>query len=376
MRFLHISDLHLGRRLHEHDLYDDQVYILKQITQIAVDQQVNAVFIAGDVYDKNVPSIGAVTLLDEFLTGLSRQKIQVFLISGNHDSADRLAFGGRLLKNSGVHVAAVFNDGLVCHTLQAGSRPVHIWGLPFVRPSAVRAALDDETIETYTDAVAALVRHAPMGEGTHILLAHQFVTAAGSTIETCDSETISLGTLDNVDAAVFEPFSYVALGHIHTPQAVGRDTLRYCGSPLAYSVSETPGKKSVTVVEVTTEGEVRQQQIVLSPRRQVRRITGTLEQLLNAATASDDYIYARLTDERLPVDAAPRLRTVYPNLTNVEFEALHTALAAQSGPDVDSLTLKSPAQLFEMFYSQVHGQALNQEETDLLHRVLGEEAEK
>ena len=253
MKFLHLSDLHLGRRLCEVDLYEDQRHILNQCLAMATEHRVDGVLVAGDVYDRSVPTVGAVALLDEFLTGLCRANIPVYLISGNHDSADRLGFGSQLLKAGGVHLAAVFSGGLEHYVLQDEFGPVHLWALPFIRPSQVRAALSEETIESYTDAVADLIRAAgPDFSARDLIMAHQFVTSGGKSPETCDSETLHLGTLDNVDAAVFEGFDYVALGHIHGLQKVGAEYIRYCGSPLAYSVSEVRHHKAAVLVEQPT----------------------------------------------------------------------------------------------------------------------------
>lgn len=375
MRFLHISDLHLGRSLCGMDLFCDQEYILQQIIQIALDQQVQGVLVAGDVYDKSLPSVDAVNLWDDFLTRLCRHGLPVWAISGNHDSADRLAFGGRLLRGSGVHLAAVFGGQLQCDVLQDEYGPVHLWSLPFVRPGAVRKALPEAAIETYTDAVAALVRAAaPDPAARNLLLAHQFVTAGAAAPQVSGSELLNLGTLDNVDAGALDVFDYVALGHIHRAQWVGRPQVRYCGSPLAYSVSEALGQKSVTVVELGPKGRVETTQLPLSPRRPLRRIRGTLEALLQHAAPSEDYIYAQLTDETPPMDPAARLRGVYPNLVQIEFTL--PGRQAASAPALARLAQRTPRQLFEEFYQTVHGRPLDGEETALLDRILAEEAQQ
>lgn len=376
MRFLHCSDLHLGRRLCELDLWEDQRYILDQLLAIAADQEVDAVLVAGDVYDKGVPSLGAVALLDRFLTTLCERHTPVYLISGNHDSAERLAFGGRLLENSGVHLASAFGGRLERFVLQDRHGPVCLWALPFVRPSAVRAALPQEEIADYTGAVEALVRRAGPEPGCrNLLMAHQFVTGGGANPETCDSETVNLGTLDNVDMAVFEPFDYVALGHIHTPQPVGRDTVRYCGAPLAYSVTEARRQKTATVVELGAKGEVRLTEVPLSPLRPVRRVKGPLETLLQNAERSGDYIYAVLTDAAPPLDAAARLRSVYPNLARLEFDLANRPARQPSGPDPATLARRTPADLFAEFYEQVHGRPLSPEEQAVLDKALGREGQ-
>ena len=376
MRFLHCSDLHLGRRLCELDLLEDQKYILDQLLDIAASEGVDAVLVAGDVYDKGVPSLGAVALLDRFLTALCERHTPVYLISGNHDSAERLAFGGRLLESSGVHLASAFGGRLERFVLEDGHGPVCLWALPFVRPSAVRAALPEEQIGDYTGAVEALVRRAAPDRGCrNLLLAHQFVTSGGAGPETCDSETVNLGTLDNVDMGVFEPFDYVALGHIHTPQPVGRDTVRYCGAPLAYSVTESRRAKTATVVELGAKGEVRLNELPLSPLRPVRRLKGPLEALLQSAERSGDYIYAVLTDETPPLDAAARLRSVYPNLARLEFDLANRPARQAPGPDPATLARRTPADLFAEFYEQGHGRPLSQEEQAMLERALEREGQ-
>ncbi|HJB21761.1 MAG TPA: exonuclease SbcCD subunit D [Candidatus Fournierella merdavium] len=374
MRLLHLSDLHLGRRLCEADLFEDQKYILDQILQIALFEGVQGVLVAGDVYDKGVPSVGAVNLWDDFLTALCQHRLPVWAISGNHDSADRLAFGGRLLERSGVHLASVFTGRIARFEARDEFGPLTVWALPFVRPAAVRTFLPDETIESYTDAAAALVRAAAPDEGgRNILLAHQFVTAGASVPEASGSELLNLGTLDNVDASAFAPFDYVALGHIHGAQSVGRDSVRYCGSPLAYSVSEALGQKSVTVVEVGPKGQVTAKQVPLSPLHPLRRVQGPLEALLQSAVPSQDYIYARLTDDVPPLEPAARLRSVYPNLVRLEF-VLPDAPAADT-PALRQLAMRTPRQLFEEFYKGVHGRGPDDEEKAFLDEVLGEEAE-
>lgn len=375
MRFLHCSDLHLGRKLCELDLLEDQRYILDQLLAIALDEKVDAVLVAGDIYDKGVPSLGAVALLDYFFTALCEKQVPVYVISGNHDSAERLAFGGRLLGPSGVHLASAFGGRLERFVLEDKYGPVCLWALPFVRPSAVRAALPEEGIADYTGAVAALVRlAAPEAGCRNLLMAHQFVTGGGAGPETCDSETVNLGTLDNVDAGVFEPFDYVALGHIHTPQAVGRETVRYCGAPLAYSVTESRRGKTATVVELEEKGRVRLTELPLAPLRPVRQLKGPLEALLQSAERSGDYIYAVLTDETPPLDAAARLRSVYPNLARLEFDLANRPARQAPGPDPATLARRTPADLFAEFYEQVHGRPLSEEEQALLQTALeGEE---
>ncbi len=379
MRFLHCSDLHLGRRLYEYDLAEDQRFILDQMVQIAQDEKVDAVLVAGDVYDKGVPTLDAVGLLDDFLTKLSQKGIAVYLISGNHDSADRLSFGGRLLEASGIHLASGFRDGAVCYELQDQYGPVFLWSLPFVRPSAVRPLFPDEELADYTDAVRALVQKmSPDTSCRNLLMAHQFVTAGGKGPESSGSESMSLsvGTLDNVEASVFEPFDYVALGHIHSPQSIGRPAVRYCGAPLAYSISESKSQKTITLVDMGPKGQLNIQEIPLQPMRPVRGLRGTLEQLLTHGEKSEDYIYAVLTDEVPPMDCQAQLRVLYPNLVNLRFAPLEKTVQSAGEGDFSHVAQRSPVQLFEEFFERVHGRAMNEQEQALLDEAMGKEAKE
>lgn len=378
MRFLHCSDLHLGRRLYEYDLAEDQRYILNQMVQIAEDEKADAVLVAGDVYDKGVPTLDAVGLLDDFLTQLSQKGIGVYIISGNHDSADRLSFGGRLLEASGIHLASGFKEGAVCYELQDQYGPLRLWSLPFVRPSAVRPLFADREIANYTEAVQALVEKMNLDPGSrNLLMAHQFVTASGKGPEASGSESMSLsvGTLDNVEASVFAPFDYVALGHIHSPQSIGRPEVRYCGAPLAYSISESKAQKTVTLVDMGPKEQVQIREIPLEPLRPVRGIRGTLEQLLTHGEKSEDYIYAQLTDEVPPLDCQARLQVLYPNLVNLRFAPLEKAVQTAGEGDFSHVAQRSPVQLFEEFFERVHGRVMNEQEQTLLEEAMGKEAE-
>ncbi len=374
MRFLHCSDLHLGRKLYEYSLEEDQAHILDQLARMAEEEKADAVLVAGDVYDKGIPSLDAVGLLDDFLTRLSSKKIPVYLISGNHDSADRLAFGGRLLRASGVHLASGFSGRAQCVRLQDEYGPLCLWSLPFVRPSAVRAAFPEKDIPDYTAAVRVLVEAMGLDTGIrNLLMAHQFVTAGGKGPETSESETVSLGTLDNVDASVLDDFDYVALGHIHRPQCMGRPEVRYCGAPLAYSVTESTTPKTATLVELGQKGSVQITELPLLPLHPLRQITGELSQLLAHGVPSQDYVYAVLTDPVPPVDGAGRLRALYPNLVRMEVRLPGPKTGAAKGPELSKIASKSPAELFREFYAQVHGREMEPEELRLLYAALDEE---
>ena len=371
MKCLHLSDQHLGRRLREADLEEDQNYLLNEIFNIAVEKRVDAVLIAGDVYDRSVPTVGAVRMFDEFLTRLSQASIPVYVISGNHDSAERLGFADRLLDEKGVHLACVFDGQLVRYPCRDDFGPVTIWAMPFLKPASVRRFYPEESIESYTDAVAVVLKKAnPDFSQRNVLIAHQFVTAVGWDTQRCESETLSLGTLDNVDASVFDGFDYVALGHVHSAQRVGRDTIRYCGAPFKYSVDEARGEKGVLLVELGEKGQVDVEKIPLHFLRDVRRVKGTLEQILSGVQPSEDYLHVVLTDETPLIDAAARVRAVYPNLVKLEFSARHGQTDASDR--AQEMLHKTPLELFGDFYRQVHGSDLSDEETAVMKQVFEE----
>ena len=373
MKFIHLSDLHLGKRVNEYSMLEDQRYILKKIIRIVEDERPQGVLIAGDVYDKSVPTAEAVALLDDFLVQLSRRGLQVYLISGNHDSADRLGFGSRLLASRGVYLASSFEGRLEHYQLEDEHGTLHLWALPFIRPSMVRSQWPQEQIDDYTQAVEVVIRHAQLDPSArNVLMAHQFVTASGRCPETCDSESLSLGTLDHVEAGVFDGFDYVALGHLHGPQQVGRPQVRYSGSPLAYSVSEVHHKKSAVLVELGPKGQVECKQLPFAPLRPLRQPKGPLEQLLEHAQPSGDYIHAILTDEQPPLNAAPRLRSVYPNLVKLDFAPKAREQNASSRRWQKNIHSTSPLELFGAFYESVHHRPMNAQEQTVMEQVFEE----
>ncbi len=371
MKLIHLSDLHLGKRVHEYPMLEDQTYILRSILRIVEDETPDAVVIAGDVYDRPVPPAEAVRLFDDFLFGLALLCGNVFVISGNHDSAERIAFGGRLMSGSGVHVSRVYDGTAQAHVLTDEHGELAVYLLPFVRPAEVRALFPDEPIDGFTDAVACAVRHMNIDPARrNILVTHQFVTGA----ERSDSEDVSVGGADGVDAAVFDPFDYVALGHLHGPQRVGRDTLRYCGSPLKYSFSEKDQKKSVTVVELGAKGSVNVRTAPLTPLREMREIRGSYDELTLRKnyenTAADDYLRVILTDEEDVPDAMRRLRTVYPNIMRLAYDNRRTR--SESSPDggaaaVDGIT---PLALFGELYEAQNGQPMSGEQQALAAAIF------
>lgn len=352
MKFLHISDLHLGKRVNEFSMTEDQRYILARILDVAREESPDGVLIAGDVYDKPVPSAEAVELFDGFLTDLARMT-EVFVLSGNHDSPERIAFGGRIMGASGVHLSPVYSGTLAPVTLKGDIGEVAVYMLPFVRPAHVRRFHPDEDIKTYTDAVRVALAHADETSAERrVLVAHMFVTGASRT----DSEDISVGGADNVDVSALAGFDYVALGHIHRPQNVAPG-VRYSGSPLKYSFSEIADKKSVTVVELGGKGEVSVRTVPLTPLRDLKEIKGTYAELTardsyEGTTYRDDYMHVILTDEDDVPEALGKLRVIYRNLMKLEYRNSRTsALGRVTAPE--AVRERTPAQLLgELFVKQ------------------------
>lgn len=376
---MHIADLHIGRRIGEFSLVDDQRFILRRMLEIADAEQPDAVLIAGDVYDKGLPPGDAVSLLDDFLTALAGRHLAVFLVSGNHDSPERLEFGSRLLTRNGLHIAGVFDGTLHAVALRDRFGPVTVWMLPFVKPAAVKPFFPDAQIDSYDAAVRTAVAAAGVNpDERNVLVAHQFVTGAGREPERSDSESVSVGGLDNVDFTAFDGFDYVALGHIHGPQWVGRTQVRYAGSPLKYSFSEARQHKSVTMVELGEKGDVAVRAIPLVPLHDMRELKGPIDRLLEAGAQADgraDYIRAVLTDEGEIFDAVGRLRAVYPNLMRLNFENARTAAAEDPAAQAEALERRAPLELFADFYREQNGTELSPEQRRLLTEILAETEE-
>lgn len=377
MKLIHLSDLHLGKRVNEFSMLEDQQYILTEILQIIDREKPDGVMIAGDVYDKSVPSAEAVALLDDFLVRLAKRDLQVFLISGNHDSPERMAFGGRLMAQSGVHLAPVYDGKVSPITLTDEYGPVNLYLLPFLKPAHVRQCFPEREILTYTDALAAAIEAMGVDPAQrNVLVTHQFVTGAAR----CDSEEISVGGTENVDVSVFGPFDYVALGHIHGPQQVGRETVRYCGTPLKYSFSEAKHQKSVTVVELGEKGAVSVRTVPLTPMRDLAELRGTYEELTfrgfyDGTSYPRDYVHITLTDEEDIPDAVSKLRIIYPNLMKLDYDNKRTraGIILEGAEDQQ----RSPLELLEEFYEKQNGQPMGEEQRafakSLMERIWEED---
>ena len=370
MKFIHLSDLHIGKRVNEVSMIEDQEYILHQILEQTDRIQPDAVLISGDVYDKSVPSGEAVTLFDNFLFALAERKLQVLIISGNHDSAERLAFGGRLMENKGIYLSPVYDGSIAPITLKDAYGSVSFWLLPFLKPAHVKRFYPEETIESYTDACRVAIENMNLDPTQrNVLLIHQFVTGSA----TCDSEEISVGGTDNVDAAVFEDFDYVALGHIHGPQNIGSERIRYCGTPLKYSFSETDHKKSITVVELGEKGTFLLETVPLVPKHDMRQIRGSYEEITARSfyqdTAVDDYLQITLTDEEDVPEAVSRLRVIYPNLMKLSYDNTRTRTAAVVDGALD-VQKKSQLQLFSELYEIQNGQPMNDVQQEFMRELI------
>lgn len=378
MKLLHLSDLHLGKRVNEVSMLDDQAFILQQILGIIDEAQPDAVLIAGDVYDKSVPSAEAVTLFDDFLVKLSKRKLPVLVISGNHDSPERLSFGSRLLDASGIHISPVYNGVIRPIVLHDAYGPVSFWVLPFLKPAHVKRFFPEDDIESYTDACRAAVSHMDIDRSArNILLTHQFVTGA----QTCESEELSVGGTDNVDASIFDCFDYVALGHIHNPQNIGSNRIRYCGTPLKYSFSEAAHQKSVTLVTLGEKGELHLELYPLRPKHDLREIRGSFAEVTDRTfytnTPTDDYLHVILTDEDDVPEAVGKLRLIYPNLMKLSYDNTRTREdnVIDAASDVQR---KTPLELFEELYELQNNQAMSEEQRkftqDLIESIWEERA--
>ena len=371
MKLLHLSDLHLGKRVNEFSMLEDQKYILSEIIQIVEKEAPDAVLIAGDVYDKSVPPAEAVELFDDFLVRLSRLGTQVFVISGNHDSPERVAFGGRLMDPSGIHMSPVYSGQVQPVPLTDAFGTVNIYMLPFVKPIHVRRFFPEAETGTYTDTLRTAVEQMSVDPAArNVLMTHQFVTGAWRS----ESEDISVGGTDNVDASVFDTFDYVALGHIHGPQHVGRETVRYCGTPLKYSFSEAGHQKSVTAVELGEKGSVQVRAIPLAPRRDMREIRGTYLELTAKSYydsfPKDSYLHITLTDEEDVLDAVGRLRVIYPNLMKLDYDNKRTRGGGAALEDAGPPERRSPLELFAEFYELQNCQPMGEEQRAFMQDLI------
>ena len=370
MKLIHLSDLHIGKRVNEVSMIEEQAYVFAQILRIIDDEQADAVLIAGDVYDKSIPSAEAVTLFDDFLCRLAQRKLPVLIISGNHDSPERLAFGNRLMDSCGIYISPVYDGNVQCVTLRDSYGEVNFYLLPFIKPAHVKRYFTDAQIESYTDACRVAVEQMQIDTTKrNVLLTHQFVTGA----TTCESEEISVGGSDNVDASVFEAFDYVALGHLHGPQNIGSNRIRYCGTPLKYSFSEEGHRKSVTVVNLGEKGQLELQLRPLQPKHDLCSIRGAFAEVTDksfySGTAVDDYLHVILTDEDDVPEAMGRLRVIYPNIMKLSYDNTRTR-ANRLIDGATDVQRKSPLELFSELYELQNNQPMSDAQRNLAQQLI------
>lgn len=360
MKIIHLSDLHIGKKVNGFNMIADQEDILKKILAAIEKEKPDVLLVAGDVYDRYLPAGEAVTLLDDFLTAVATFRVKVMLIGGNHDSAERLSFGSRLMEAGGVYIAGGYKGKTDPVVLEDEFGKVCFYLLPFVKPVDVTRFFPDAGINSYTDAVNAAIKQMELDTSLrNIIVTHQFVTGA----ERSESEDVAVGGADNVDAAVFDSFDYVALGHLHRPQRVGKDNIRYCGTPLKYSFSEANDSKSLTVVELAGKGNLRIREIPLAPLHDLREIRGKYSDLMNRQnyenTPVADYLHVVLTDEEEEYNAFAKLSKVYPNIMKLDYDNRKTRSRNDAAAIAQPAANLLPDALFETFFAQQTGREMS-----------------
>ena len=370
MKIMHLSDLHIGKKVNEYSMLQDQIYILKEILRIIDNEKVETVIIAGDVYDRSLPPNEALELFDEFLYQLSSRNVNVFVISGNHDSPERISYGGRMMTENKIFLSPVYDGNVKPISLNDDYGEVNFYLLPFIRPADIRRYFPDENIENYTDAVKVAIDNMNVDfSERNILITHQFVTGA----ELSESEDIIVGGTDNVSGEVFDGFDYVALGHIHREQTVGKDNIRYCGTPLKYSFSEAKHIKSVTILDFRDKENIEYSKIPLTPLRDMREIRGTYDELTlksnYESTNTEDYLHITLTDEEDIPDAIGKLRSIYPNIMKLDYDNLRTR-GSGIVDAIENIESKSPFELFADLFKQQNNQDMSEEQEEIMRNLI------
>lgn len=373
MKFIHLSDLHLGIRVNDFSMSEDQRYILDRILDIIDSEAPDGIIIAGDIYDKSMPPAEAVAMFDDFISSIAERKIKTFIISGNHDSAERIAFGSRIMNAGGIYLSPVYNGDIKPVVMEDEYGSVNIYMLPFVRPSAVRAFYPDDDTDSYSSAVGTAVKHMNADfTQRNIIITHQFVTGAVRS----DSEDISVGGTDNVSADIFADFDYTALGHIHKPQNIGSERIRYCGTPLKYSFSEAKQDKSVTVIELGKKGDVNVRTVKLIPLRDMTELKGSYEELMKKSFYegtgyTEDYVHITLTDENDIPDAVSKLRLVYHRLMKMDYDNARTKKQSII-EGMTSARETDPEKLFEEFFESQNNVPMNDEQAAFVSGIIKE----
>ena len=377
MKLLHLSDLHLGKILQEQSLLEDQEYMLKQIVEKIQKEKIEAILISGDIYDRSIPPTEAVNLLDSFLNTLIKElKRKVFIIAGNHDSKERLGFGNKIFENDGLYIESKYTGTLKKVELEDEYGKLNIYMLPFIKPIEVRKYFEDEEINSYEEAIHKIIEKEKINEQErNIILVHQFVTAGGNEPERTESEVLSLGGTENVDVSNFDKFDYVAIGHVHRPQRIGRDTARYSGTMLKYSFSEVNHKKTMPILDFKKKGDLDIQLEELVPLRDMREIKGPIEELIkkeNYETGNtNDYIRAIITNEEPVYDAIGQIRRIYPNTLKLEIKNSKTALSIEEQENnIENIKDKSEIELFNEFYKMQNNNELNEEQKEVMEQII------
>ena len=376
MRFLHLADLHIGKTILEQSLLEDQEYMLNQIIEIIKNEKIDCVLIAGDVYDRAVPSSEAVELLDTFLENLIKKiKVKVFIISGNHDSKERLGFGSKIFENDGLYIQTTYDGQIRKVELEDEFGPINIYMMPFVKPVDVKRFFEKE-IESYDEAFTEIMANEKIDtKKRNIIMAHQFVTNAGVEPEKCDSETLVIGGTENIDVSHFDKFDYVALGHIHGPQKIKKETIRYSGTMLKYSFSEVFHNKSVPVIDFKDKKNLEYELVPLKPLRDMRVIEGPIEELLNEenykGTNLHDYIRAIITNEEPVYDAIGQIRRVYPNTLRLDIKNSKTESNLENDfTKIDNIKQKSELELFDEFFKVQNNVSLSEEQKNIIQEII------
>ena len=373
MKFIHLSDLHLGIRVNDFSMSEDQRYILDRILDIIDSEAPDGIIIAGDIYDKSMPPAEAVAMFDDFISSIAERKIKTFIISGNHDSAERIAFGSRIMNAGGIYLSPVYNGDIKPVVMEDEYGSVNIYMLPFVRPSAVREFYPDDDTDSYSSAVETAVKHMNADfSQRNIIITHQFVTGAVRS----DSEDISVGGTDNVSADIFADFDYTALGHIHKPQNIGSERIRYCGTPLKYSFSEAKQDKSVTVIELGKKGDVNVRTVKLIPLRDMTELKGSYEELMKKSFYegtgyTENYVHITLTDENDIPDAVSKLRLVYHRLMKMDYDNARTKKQSII-EGMTSAREADPEKLFGEFFESQNNVPMNDEQAAFVSGIIKE----
>ncbi len=375
MRIAHLGDLHIGKKLNGMSLLEDQQFILGEIIKIVKNEKVEVVVISGDIYDKSVPVAEGISLFDEFITELQSNNIKVLIVSGNHDSSERIEYGSRIFENSGVYIAGKFEGTVKKVELEDCYGKINFWLVPFIKPAIVKSYYQE--CNSYEDAFSWVIEGANINyDERNVLVAHQFFTSGSEPVERSDSEIISVGTLDNIDTSVIKGFDYAALGHIHKPQSFNEGNIRYSGSPLKYSFSEANHVKSVHIIELKDKGQVDIKLVSLEPLRDLRVITGPIDVLLSkdivAQGNREDYIKAVLTDEEELYDAIGRVREVYPNVLRLEFNNSRGYVDFDYSLEASEVESKSKLELFEEFFEKQNNRAMDENERSIVRGYLEE----